>query len=105
MATLEIPVFDASGTKIGSEQIDSEVLGGRVRMHLLKQAIDLAARRDEHTPDQYGHKTQDMEDRLDAWLEANLSRRTLSADLDRLDTHVRAHRGDGTGGLHIDGPL
>jgi transposase len=67
---------------------------------LLKQAIDLAARRDEHTPDRYGHKTQDIENRLDAWLEANLSRRTISADLDRLDTHVRAHRGEWLAFLH-----
>ena len=67
---------------------------------LLKQAIDLAAHRDEHTPDRYGHKTQDMENRLDAWLEANLSRRTISADLDRLDTHVRAHRGEWLAFLH-----
>lgn len=40
MATmLEIPVFDASGARIGSEQIDSDALGGRVRVDLLKQAI------------------------------------------------------------------
>jgi transposase len=67
---------------------------------LLKEAIDLAAGRDQQTPEQYGHKTQAIEDRLDAWLEANLSRRTLSADLDRLDTHVRAHRGEWLAFLH-----
>lgn len=40
MATmLEIPVFDASGARIGAEQIDADALGGRVRVDLLKQAI------------------------------------------------------------------
>ena len=67
---------------------------------LLKEAINLAANRDQHTPDQYGLKTQDIENRLDAWLEANLSRRTISADLDRLDSHVRAHRGEWLAFLH-----
>jgi transposase len=68
--------------------------------NLLKEAIDLAAQRDQQTPDLYAHKTQDIENRLDAWLEANLSRRTLSADLDRLDTHIRAHRGEWLAFLH-----
>jgi transposase len=61
---------------------------------LLKEAIALAAHRDEHTAEQYSDKTQNIEDRLDDWLEANLGRRTCSADLDRLDAHVRAHRGE-----------
>src|SRR5207237_8180498 len=39
MATLEIPGFDAQGTRVGSEQIDSDVVGGKVRVQLLKQAI------------------------------------------------------------------
>ena len=40
MATmLEIPVFDASGARKGSESIDADALGGRVRTALLKQAI------------------------------------------------------------------
>jgi hypothetical protein len=31
---------------------------------------------------------RDIEDRLDDWLDAHNGRRTLSADLDRLDTHA-----------------
>jgi len=67
---------------------------------LLKEAIDLATRRDELTSQVYAQRTQDIEDRLDDWLEANLSRRSLSADLDRLDSHVRAHRGEWLCFLH-----
>jgi transposase len=67
---------------------------------LLKEAIALAAHRDEHTPEVYAQRTQDLEDRLDDWLEANLRRRTPSAELDRLDTHVRAHRGEWLAFLH-----
>ena len=36
---LDIPVFDAQGEPSGSVQIDPQVLGGRVRPQLLKQAI------------------------------------------------------------------
>src|SRR5262249_39665076 len=32
-------VFDASGARVGSEQIEADVLGGRVRTDLLKQAV------------------------------------------------------------------
>jgi transposase len=67
---------------------------------LLKEAIALAAQRDEHSVTTYAQRTQDIEDRLDAWLEANLSRRNLSADLDRLDSHIRAHRGEWLCFLH-----
>jgi transposase len=67
---------------------------------LLKEAIELAAHRDEHTAKAYAQRTQDIEDHLDDWLHANLSRRTLSADLDRLDTHLRAHRGEWLSFLH-----
>jgi transposase len=67
---------------------------------LLKEAIDLAAHRDEHTTKPYDHKTQDIENRLDDWLEDNLSRRRRSADLDRLDAHIRAHRGEWLAFLH-----
>ena len=67
---------------------------------LLKEAIALAAHRDEHTAKAYAQRTQDIEDRLDDWLHANLSRRTLSADLDRLDSHMRAHRGEWLSFLH-----
>jgi transposase len=45
---------------------------------LLKEAIDLAARRDQYTAPVYPRLVQDIEDRLDDWLEANLDRRTRS---------------------------
>src|SRR5262249_40993945 len=61
---------------------------------LLQEAIELAAQRDKHTAKAYAQRTQDIEERLDEWLHANLSRPTLSADLDRLDSHIRAHRGE-----------
>jgi transposase len=67
---------------------------------LLKEAIDLAAQREDHTAEVYAQQVQDIEDRLDDWLEANLKRRNLSADLDRLDSHVRAHRGEWLCFLH-----
>ncbi len=68
--------------------------------HLLQEAIALAAQRDEHTAPAYAQRTQGIEDRLDDWLAANLKRRTLSADLDRLDWHIRAHRGEWLCFLH-----
>lgn len=68
--------------------------------HLLKEAIDLAAQRDQHTAKAYDRRVQDIEDRLDNWLEANNGQRTLSADLDRLDNHIRAHRGEWLCFLH-----
>jgi len=77
------------------EQHHIEVLS-----QLLKEAIDLARRRDEYNVADYRSKTQDMEERLDDWLEANVQRRTRSADLDRLDTHIRAHRGEWLSFLH-----
>lgn len=36
---IEIPVVNLKGEKVGSEQIDEAALGGKVRIHLLKQAI------------------------------------------------------------------
>jgi large subunit ribosomal protein L4 len=36
---IEIPVLDTDGRKIGGEQLDPELLGGRVRHDLLKQAV------------------------------------------------------------------
>ena len=41
--------------------------------------------------EEFAQRVQDIEDRLDAWLDANLRRRTPSADLDRLDRHIREH--------------
>jgi len=67
---------------------------------LLKEAIDLAQRRDELTVDGYARRVQEIENRLDAWLDANLRKHAPSADLDRLDAHVRAHRGEWLVFLH-----
>ena len=39
---------------------------------LLKEAIDLASRRDELTTAGYGRRVQEIENRLDDWLDANL---------------------------------
>lgn len=36
---IEIPVLDTKGKKVGSEQVDPEKLGGRIRYGLLKQAV------------------------------------------------------------------
>jgi transposase len=67
---------------------------------LLKGAIALAGRRDETAPADFARCVQETEDRLDAWLDANLERPTLSPDLDRLDSHIRAHRGEWLTFLH-----
>jgi hypothetical protein len=67
---------------------------------LLQEAIDLAGRRDELTPAGYGRRVQEIENRLDDWLAANLRQPTLSAELNRLDDHVRAHRGEWLVFLH-----
>lgn len=67
---------------------------------LLQEAIHLAGRRDELTTDIYQGHVQDIEDRLDDWLEANNRKHTLSPELDRLDRHLRAHRGEWLVFLH-----
>jgi len=67
---------------------------------LLQEAIGLAGQRDDIAADDYAGRVQAIEDRLDAWLEANLDRGTLSPDLNRLDQHVRAHRGEWLVFLH-----
>ena len=36
---IEIPIIDAAGKQVGSEKLDPDLLGGRVRYSLLKQAI------------------------------------------------------------------
>lgn len=36
---IEIPIIDAAGKQVGSERLDPELLGGRVRYALLKQAV------------------------------------------------------------------
>lgn len=68
--------------------------------NLLKEAIDLARRRDELPPAAFARHVQEIEDRLDDWLDANIDRRNTSAELDRLDQHVRAHRGEWLSFLH-----
>jgi hypothetical protein len=60
----------------------------------LQEAIDLAKRRDELTLPGYARRVQEIENRLDDWLAANLRRRQLSPELDRLDWHIRNHRGE-----------
>jgi transposase len=67
---------------------------------LLKEAIALAGRREEVQAEDFARRVQDIEDRLDRWLEANLRRKRCSADLDRLDSHIRAHRGEWLVFLH-----
>jgi transposase len=67
---------------------------------LLKEAIDLAKRREEQTPEDYGRRVQEIEDRLDDWLTGNENQRRSSAELARLDQHVRAHRGEWLTFLH-----
>jgi transposase len=67
---------------------------------LLQEAIDLASRSDELTLTGYSRRVQEIENRLDDWLAANLRRPTLSAELNRLDDHVRAHRGEWLVFLH-----
>jgi transposase len=70
---------------------------------LLQEAIELASRREQLTPPGYQRRVQEIENRLDAWLEANLltlQTGTLSPELDRLDSHMRAHRGEWLVFLH-----
>lgn len=67
---------------------------------LLKEAIELAGRRDQVPAAEFAGHVQQIENRLDDWLEANLRQRRLSADLDRLDNHIRAHRGEWLTFLH-----
>lgn len=83
------------GTVPTKEQEHLEALS-----NLLKEAIALASRREEVKAEDFARSVQDIEDRLDQWLEANLRRGTCSADLDRLDTHLRAHRGEWLTFLH-----
>jgi transposase len=61
---------------------------------LLQEAIGLAQRRNDLTPTGYARRVQELENRLDDWLESNRRAPTLSPDLDRLDRHVRNHRGE-----------
>lgn len=65
---------------------------------LLLEAIRLAARREELQPQGYTRRVQEIENRLDAWLDG--LPRERSADLERLDNHLRAHRGEWLVFLH-----
>jgi transposase len=67
---------------------------------LLQEAIALAGRRDELTADGFQRRVQEIENRLDDWLESNNRKRTLSPDLQRLDMHLREHRGEWLVFLH-----
>jgi transposase len=59
---------------------------------LLQEAIALAARRDDLTVPGYARRVQEMENRLDHWLDTLPA--SPSPDLDRLDNHLRKHRGE-----------
>lgn len=67
---------------------------------LLKEAIQLAAHRGEHAAEDYQRRVEAIETRLDEWLEANLRKHSLSPELDRLDRHLREHRGEWLVFLH-----
>jgi transposase len=80
-----------------------DLVPGRQHHHLqclsdlLREAIALAGRRDELTPATYQRRVQEIEDRLDDWLD------TVpldQPDLDRLATHVARHRGEWLVFLH-----
>jgi hypothetical protein len=68
--------------------------------NLFQEAIQLADRRDELTQDGYRRRTQEIENRLDEWLESNNHKHRPSAELLRLDEHVRRHRGEWLVYLH-----
>jgi transposase len=64
----------------------------------LQEAIDLARRREALTPAGYARRVQEIENRLDDWLDG--LPRSMSPELDRLDRHIRAHRGEWLVFLH-----
>jgi transposase len=65
---------------------------------LLKEAIDLARRREALTPAGYTRRVQEIENRFDDWLDGLPG--SVSPELDRLDNHIRAHRGEWLVFLH-----
>jgi transposase len=67
---------------------------------LLKEAIALAQRREQLADKEYQGAVERIEERLDDWLEANNRKRTVSPELDRLDRHIREHRGEWLVFLH-----
>lgn len=74
---------------------------------LVKEAIDLAGRRNELTATGYARRVGEIENRFDAWLDDTIVRLCepepgcpLSAELNRLDNHLRNHRGEWFAFLH-----
>jgi transposase len=65
---------------------------------VLREAIDLARRRETLTSAGYARRVQEIENRLDDWLDG--LPRTLSPELNRLENHIRAHRGEWLVFLH-----
>jgi transposase len=65
---------------------------------LLQEAIDLALHREQRTSAGYARRVQAIENRLDDWLDA--LPRSRSLELERLDNHIRAHRGEWLVFLH-----
>src|SRR5581483_8095787 len=65
---------------------------------LLQEAIDLARRRELLSPAGYALRVQEIENRLDDWLDG--LPRSVSPELGRLDNHIRAHRGEWLVFLH-----
>jgi transposase len=59
---------------------------------LLREAIDLADRRERLTERGYARRVQEIEDRLDAWLFDDT--RQPGAEVERLIRHLCAHRGE-----------
>jgi transposase len=59
---------------------------------LLQEAIDLARHREALTSAGYARRVREIEHRLDEWLDG--LPRSVSPELDRLDNHIRAHRGE-----------
>jgi len=70
-------------------------------LRLVQEAIDVAERREELTPAGYARRVTELENRLDAWIDAWAPR--FGADVNRLVNHVCAHRGEWFVFLHEAG--
>ena len=65
----------------------------RTLSDLLKEAIDLAQRREALTPDGYARRVKEMDDRLENWLVEWFGRfESLAPEIKRLLKHVANHR-------------
>jgi transposase len=80
---------DMSDTATSQER---ELLGTLTA--LLREAIRLAERREQLTADGYQRRVQDIERRWNALLLKLIRRRSNSADMDRLLSHVMKHDGE-----------